>query len=165
MFNKTYDEVGNLSAVPFSNITMDPDSQQLFSYIIDSTMDILLSDEQQQQPPSSQQQQQRYKFGVVGKPYQNISYSPPRNCYYSELFSILVYITYFLFIMSIAFFLKTMISAKNKRKPQLPQLQASSPFVEKKIIKEKRSPEPEPVEMESLFYADNKPHPYKSTVL
>ena len=106
MLNKTYDEIANLSAVPLSNITMDTDSQymQLFSYIIDSTMDILLSEEQQQQQPSQQQQLQRYKFGVVGKPYQNITYSPTRNCYYSELFSILVYITYFLFIMSIAFF-------------------------------------------------------------
>ena len=164
MFNKTNDEIANLSAVPLSNITMDLDPQymQLFSYIMDSTMDILLSDEQQQ---PNQQQQQRYKFGVVGKPYQNITYSPPRNCYYNELFSIIVYITYFLFIMAIAFFLKTMISSKSMRYPQLPPLQSSSPFVEKKIIKEKRSPEPEPLEMVSLFYADNKSSPYKSTVV
>ena len=165
MFTKKYDEITNLSTVSLSNKTMDLDPQyiQIFSYILNTTMDILLSDEQQQ--PNPPKQQQRYKFGVVDKPYQNITYSPPRNCYYNELFSIIVYITYFLFIMSIAFFLKTMISSKSIRKPQLPTLQSSSPFVEKKIINEKRSPEPEPLEMVSLFYGDNKPHPYKSTIV
>ena len=177
--NKTYDgEISNnnysASRAIAAAAADDPSALhiQLISNIMEKAADMLSSVELQQQ--QQQQQQQKHIFGgdiVDLRPslVPNITYTTSsKYCSSGEFVLFIFYITCFIVLIIIAYCLD-IGHANRYRKPlraptppSPPLLMSSTPFVERKIIKEK-TPSPslssEPVELVPVFQSKN---PYKT---
>jgi len=177
--NKTYDgEIANNNNFSSSRTiaaTAEDSSAphiQLISNIMEKAADLISSANLQQQ---QQQQQQKHIFGgsiVDLRPSAltpNITYTTSKYCSSGGEFVLFIfYITCFIVLIIIAYFLD-IGHANRYRKPlkapappSPPLLMSSTPFAERKIIKEK-TPSPslssEPIELVPLFQSKN---PYKT---